>query len=71
MSTKICTLCRREQSLEYFRRDRTKRDGYHPHCKTCQRQYRRANYHKENSIAKIGERRRHQDYYYKNTSTPP
>lgn len=61
INKKICTLCKDEQLIEEFRRDKTKKDGFHPHCKTCQRAYRKQN-RSTDSVAKEGERRRHYEY---------
>ena len=34
---KICTKCKQEKPLEEFSRDRAKKDGLRPSCKTCDR----------------------------------
>lgn len=43
---KTCTKCKTEQGLTEFRKDRTKTDGYSPHCKTCRKAQDQIN-HKE------------------------
>ena len=35
--TKTCSICHRELTLENFRKDRTRKDGFHPWCKECRR----------------------------------
>jgi len=35
----VCTKCKRELSIKWFSKDKTKKSGYHPHCKTCRRVY--------------------------------
>lgn len=59
--TKICSICHRELTLENFRRDRTRKDGFHPWCKECQR-IKRKESHNNNEVVKEGERRRHKKY---------
>ncbi len=39
METKICSKCNLEQNKTEFRKDRTKKDGLRPNCKTCSKQY--------------------------------
>lgn len=56
---KICTICKKSKDLSHFRKDRTRKDGYHPHCKECQKNYRRIG---DSEIRKEGERRRHKEY---------
>jgi len=43
-ATKRCTGCGEVKSLEEFRRDRSKKQGRHPQCRECERQYERAYY---------------------------
>lgn len=59
--TKICSICHRELTLENFRRDRTRKDGFHPWCKECQR-IKRKESRNNNEVVKEGERRRHKKY---------
>ena len=59
--TKTCSICHRELTLENFRKDRTRKDGFHPWCKECQR-IKRKESRNNNEIAKEGERRRHKKY---------
>lgn len=61
METKRCSLCNEYKSLDHFRRDKTRADGFHPWCKDCQRIKRRINRNKEGA-AKEGEKRRHKEY---------
>lgn len=60
---KTCSLCKEEQLIEEFRKDKTRKDGYHPYCKSCQKRIRREAYN-NNPVAREGDRRRHQTYYY-------
>ena len=55
--TKTYSICHRELTLENFRKDRTRKDGFHPWCKECQR-IKRKESRNNNEIAKEGERRR-------------
>lgn len=41
--TKVCSKCRQEQPLSEFRHNRHKKDGLHPQCKGCEREYAAAN----------------------------
>ena len=45
-ATKRCTGCGEVKSLEEFRRDRSKKQGRHPRCRECERQYERTYYPK-------------------------
>ena len=45
-ATKRCSTCGEVKSLEEFRRDRSKKQGRHPRCRECERQYERAYYPK-------------------------
>jgi hypothetical protein len=45
-ATKRCTGCGEVKSLEEFRRDRSKKQGRHPRCRECERQYRRIHHPK-------------------------
>lgn len=38
---KTCTKCKIKQSINGFRKDRTKKDGLYPQCKICCRKYQR------------------------------
>ncbi len=44
--TKRCSKCGEVKSLEEFRRDRSKKQGRHPRCRECERQYRRTHHPK-------------------------
>lgn len=35
---KICSSCKEEKNTSEFRKDRTRIDGYQPHCKICARE---------------------------------
>ena len=48
-ATKRCTGCGEVKSLEEFRRDRSKKQGRHPRCRECERQYART--HRPKSTA--------------------
>jgi hypothetical protein len=62
---KNCFICKQTKSISEFRRDKSRRDGFHPYCKTCQLTYRRKD---PNNLVRIeGERRRHRKYYYEST----
>lgn len=57
---KECKICLEEKELTEFRRDRSRKDGFHPYCKPCQKVYRRKD---PNNLIRIeGEKRRHQKY---------
>ena len=57
IQNKICAICKETKEIIEFRRDKTRKDGFHPYCKTCQLQYRRKD--PTNLIRLEGERRRH------------
>lgn len=60
MKEKTCTKCEEKKTISNFRRDRSRKDGFHPYCKSCQQQYRRKD---PNNLVRIeGERRRHREY---------
>lgn len=61
METKRCSICKEYKTLDHFRKDRTRIDGFHPWCKECQKEKRRIA-RNSNDIAKEGERRRHEKY---------
>ena len=61
MDLKRCSLCCLELTLDHFRRDHTRKDGFHPWCKECQRK-KRKEYRNNNPITKEGEKRRHARY---------
>lgn len=42
-TTKTCSLCKEEKNLGEFPRDKSKKGGYSPQCKTCRREYKRQN----------------------------
>lgn len=42
-TTKVCSKCRHPQPLSEFRRQRSRKDGLFPQCKTCEREYALAN----------------------------
>ena len=42
-TAKVCSKCRRSQPLSEFRSNRQRKDGLHPQCKACEREYARAN----------------------------
>lgn len=44
MTTKTCTKCGETKTVDQFSKDRTKRDGRRPSCKTCTAAQRRAHY---------------------------
>jgi hypothetical protein len=46
METKICSKCKVEQELCFFQKDKTKKDGYRPDCKSCRKKYSDLNYHR-------------------------
>ena len=58
---KICSLCHQEKTLDHFRRDKTRLDGFHPWCKECQR-IKRREARNNSEIVREGERRRHEEY---------
>lgn len=39
METKICSKCGEEKILTEYPKDKTKKDGYRPNCKVCNRKY--------------------------------
>lgn len=57
---KICIKCHRELEISSFRKDKSRKDGFHPYCKECQLLYRRKD--DKNLVRIEGERRRHQKY---------
>lgn len=60
MEDKICSKCKETKPMTEFRRDKSKKDGFHPHCKTCQLINRRKD---PNNLVRIeGEKRRHREY---------
>jgi hypothetical protein len=46
METKICSKCGDEQDLCFFQKDKSKKDGYRPDCKSCRKQYSELNYYR-------------------------
>ncbi len=42
-STKVCSKCKKEQPVAEFGKQKGRRDGLRPHCKSCRRQYREEN----------------------------
>lgn len=57
MDLKRCSLCCLELTLDHFRRDHTRKDGFHPWCKECQRK-KRKEYRNNNPITKEGEKKK-------------
>lgn len=60
METKICSKCGDVQELSNFQKDKSKKDGYRPDCKTCRKLYCDLNYHRfkeRNSDYKIESRK--------------
>lgn len=43
MKTKICTKCKQKKLIAEFGKDKNRKDGSHPQCKQCVRQYQNAN----------------------------
>jgi 5-methylcytosine-specific restriction endonuclease McrA len=54
MSDKTCTKCQTSKIYDDFHRDRTRKDGYFPQCKTCTRLYRQSEHgarlHREGNL---------------------
>lgn len=46
METKICSKCGDEQDLCFFQKDKSKKDGYRPDCKSCCKEYSDLNYYR-------------------------
>ena len=46
METKICSKCGDIQDLCFFQKDKSKKDGYRPDCKSCRKQYSDLNYYR-------------------------
>jgi hypothetical protein len=46
MEKKICSKCGNNQELCFFQKDKTKKDGYRPDCKSCRKKYSELNYNK-------------------------
>jgi hypothetical protein len=46
METKICSKCGKSQELCFFQKDKSKKDGYRPDCKSCRKKYSELNYHR-------------------------
>ena len=46
METKICSKCGNSQELCFFQKDKSKKDGYRPDCKSCRKQYSDLNYYR-------------------------
>ena len=46
METKICSKCGDIQDLCFFQKDKSKKDGYRPDCKSCRKQYSELNYYR-------------------------
>lgn len=44
MTKKTCTSCSVEKELSDFRKDKTRKSGYQPHCKQCARSYHKSAY---------------------------
>lgn len=44
METKVCTKCGKEQPVDHFARDKNRRSGRCPQCKTCRSAYIRSYY---------------------------
>lgn len=59
---KKCTMCKEVKTLDHFRRDHTREDGFHPYCKECQREIRKRARNTEGNAFREGEKRRHKEY---------
>lgn len=44
-NVKTCTMCQVAKSLDQFGSDISRKDGLHPHCKECKKEWRKANSH--------------------------
>lgn len=60
---KNCVCCGTPKELIEFRHDKSRKDGFHPYCKSCQKTLRQKAYN-ENPLVKEGDKRRHQKYYH-------
>ena len=56
MKTKICTKCGEEKIITEFQKDKSKKDGFRPDCKTCRKKYVKIYYNKFKD--KISEQRK-------------
>jgi len=44
MLEKICSMCKKNLSLELFKKNKTKKDGLQAQCINCQKEYRKKHY---------------------------
>jgi len=49
---KVCTKCKIPRELISYRKDKSRKDGLHPHCNICNNQVQRAWYDKNKKVAK-------------------
>jgi hypothetical protein len=66
METKICSKCGYKQELCFFQKDKSKKDGYRPDCKSCRKKYSDLNYEKiklKNSEYKKNDRLKNPEKY--------
>lgn len=59
---KRCTICNEFKSLDHFRKDKSRADGFHPWCKECQRLKRKIARNTDGNAFREGEKRRHKEY---------
>lgn len=56
---KVCTLCKKEQDLSAFTKDKTTADGYYGSCRVCKREISRQRYDDKHRAAAIARTRAH------------
>ena len=59
METRKCTTCKEEQELSEFRKDRSRKDGIHPTCNTCNKKIQRTWYQNNKKKAQNEAKKRH------------
>ena len=65
MEKKVCSKCKEEKEVCEFNKDKSKKDGYRPNCKLCQKKQRSLTYYSTNEI-KEKHRERQKKYYHNN-----
>lgn len=65
---KKCTKCGLEKPSSYFSKDKSRKDGFYPQCKSCTNKYKRKLYKETKDIPEVKElsNQRSKEYYAKN-----
>jgi hypothetical protein len=72
METKICSKCGDTQDLCFFQKDKSKKDGYRPDCKSCRKEYSVLNYNRfkeRNSVYKSESRKNNPEKFAEREKT--